>query len=255
MTALEQVAGLLREARCAVALTGAGVSTASGIPDFRTPGTGVWASVDPAEVAHIDAFRRDPKHFWSFYADRLGSLSGALPNPAHEALARLEAAGFLQGLITQNIDRLHRRAGSQVVSEVHGSIERAHCLECGVSVTYETLDLRLAASDGVPACDCGAPLKPGVVLFGEDLPARELMRARLWAEQADVMLVAGSSLLVWPVAGLPEITLSRGGALVIFNRAPTPYDESAAVVERGPLEEVLPALADLLEGGRCLGGF
>lgn len=255
MSSLERVAELLRNARCAVALTGAGVSTASGIPDFRTPGTGMWARVDPAEVAHIDAFRRDPAHFWSFYADRLGSLSNALPNPAHEALARMEAAGFLQGLITQNIDRLHRRAGSRLISEVHGSIDRAHCLDCGCSVTYETLELRLAESAGVPACDCGSPLKPGVVLFGEDLPAREMMRARLWAEQADVMLVAGSSLLVWPVAGLPEITLSCGGSLVIFNRTPTPYDEQAAVLERGPLEEVLPQLADLLEAGLHYGGF
>ncbi len=255
MTNLEQVAELLRGARCAVALTGAGVSTASGIPDFRSPGTGIWSRVDPAEVAHIDAFRRDPGHFWSFYADRLGALSGARPNPAHEALARLEAGGFLQGLITQNIDRLHRRAGSRIVSEVHGSIERADCLECGLSVTIETLELRLAESGGVPACDCGAPLKPGVVLFGEDLPARELMRARLWAEQSDLMLVAGSSLLVWPVAGLPEITVSGGGRLVIFNRDPTPYDELATVVERGPVEEVLPQLADLLLDRRHDGGF
>lgn len=249
MEALVQIVRLVRGAGCVVALTGAGISTASGIPDFRSRGTGIWQNVDPMEVANIEAFHRDPARFWSFYSGRLGALATADPNPAHEALARLERGGLLQAVITQNIDRLHRRAGSECVAEVHGSIERAECLVCENTYSYARIQEHLEA-DSVPSCECGAPLKPGVVLFGEDLPARELIRAQFWAEHADVMLIAGSSLQVWPVAGLPELTLRRGGSLVVLNRTPTPYDDLATVVDRRPLEEVLPELADmLLRGG------
>jgi len=250
---LQQIASLLRGARFAVALTGAGVSTASGIPDYRTPGTGLWERYDPAVMANIQAFRDDPRRFWAFYTQRMGGLAQASPNPAHEALARLEALGYLRGLITQNIDRLHRRAGSERLVEVHGSIAHLDCLTCGARYPTERAAAYLADPEPLPLCDCGGPLKPGVVLFGEDLPVAALQTASRWAEEADVMLAVGSSLQVWPVAGLPELTLARGGSLVILTASSTPYDAEAAVVDRRPVEETLPRLVALLEAGPARG--
>jgi NAD-dependent deacetylase len=247
MDALEQTARLLRNARFAVALTGAGVSTASGIPDYRTPGTGLWENVDPREVAHIDSFLRDPQRFWSYYRQRLADLDTAQPNAAHYALAQLEDAGCIKGLITQNIDRLHRRAGSKNLAEVHGSIDRGECLRCGRTYPHDFM-VEATSTGRVPYCECGNALKPAVVFFGEGLPDEVFSQAEQWAEQADVLLVAGSSLQVWPVAGLPRLTLRKGGKLVIFTASETPYDREAAVIERGPLEEVLPRLVGLLHG-------
>jgi NAD-dependent deacetylase len=242
---LEEIAALLRNARFAVALTGAGVSTASGIPDYRTPGTGLWENVDPMEVAHIDSFLRDASRFWSFYKYRMGDLDSARPNASHYALAQLEEAGFIKGLITQNIDRLHRRAGSKNLAEVHGSIEQGECLRCGRTYPHEAM-VEATSEGRVPYCECGYALKPAVVFFGETLPEEAYARAGEWARRADVLLVAGSSLQVYPVAGLPQVTLSAGGKLVILTASSTPYDLQATVVERGPLEEVLPRLARLL---------
>ena len=243
---VSRVAALLRDARSVVALTGAGVSTASGIPDFRSPGTGLWATVDPMQVASIEAFRSDPARFWTFYRQRLASLAGVEPNPAHHALARLEEMGVLTALVTQNIDRLHRRAGSRALAEVHGSIDFAVCLVCGARYPHQRMIDDLAGPRGIPTCDCGAHLKPGVILFGEDLPAEEFERAIVWIKQADVLIVAGTSLQVWPVAGLPDVALAAGAQLVILNAMPTSYDADATVVDRGPVEESLPALVELL---------
>lgn len=249
MDALDRLAQLVTEARYVVALTGAGVSTASGIPDFRSPGTGLWSRVDPSTVATIEAFRSDPALFWSFYSARFAGLTEAEPNPAHYAFARLESLGYLRGLVTQNIDRLHVKAGSLNVAEVHGSVAQARCLACGVVYSGSRV---LAALENlpneVPLCDCGRPLKPGVVLFGEDLPEDEMGRALEWAGRADLMIVAGTSLQVWPVGGLPEMTLAGGGTVVILNSSATPLDDQAAVVERTPVEQILPALVHLLEG-------
>src|SRR5664279_107385 len=155
MQSIERISELLQGARFPVFLTGAGVSTDSGIPDFRSPGTGIWEKVDPMEVATISAFREDPGRFWSFYSERMGMLSSAKPNPAHIALARLEGGGYVKGLITQNIDRLHSLAGSQLVAEVHGSIDHAECLECGSSHSYDRVTEMLAAGASIPLCDCG----------------------------------------------------------------------------------------------------
>ncbi len=245
---LSRLAELLTEADSVVALTGAGVSTASGIPDYRSPGTGLWATVDPMEVANIGAFRRDPARFWAFYSHRLASLADVEPNPAHYALARLEEMGVLTALVTQNIDRLHRRAGSRVLAEVHGSIDFAVCLSCGARYPHQRMVDGLAAPPGIPTCDCGAPLKPGVVLFGEDLPADEFERALGWMERADLLLVVGTSLQVWPVAGLPGVAAATGARVVILNATPTSYDREAAVVDRSPVEETLPAVVRLLGG-------
>ncbi len=242
----DALAGLIREARSVVALTGAGVSVPSGIPDFRSPGTGVWANVDPMEVAHISVWRRDPARFWGFYGRRFAVLEGKRPNGAHHALATLERAGRLDALITQNIDGLHAAAGSDPI-EVHGSIATASCLSCGASHPLAEVRARADADpESVPRCDCGRPLKPDVTLFGELLPEDEIQRAYALAAEADLLLCVGSSLEVWPVAELPQVTLDRGGQVAIVTKGPTPYDSRAAVRLSGDvvaeLEAVLAAL-------------
>src|SRR5205085_314728 len=224
-----RVAELLRESERAVVLTGAGVSVPSGIPDFRTPGKGLWEKVDPMEVAHINAFRRDPDRFWSFYSQRFAGLVDKRPNRAHEAIAELERRGLVRGVITQNIDRLHRAAGSQRVVEVHGSIEYCVCPECGGRVHHDRIvQLLESGLTGAPECEaCVAPLKPNVVLFGELLPEDAMSEAFALASEADLMLAIGSSLEVYPVAGLPEVTLDAGGRLALVTQGPTPYDRRA----------------------------
>jgi NAD-dependent deacetylase len=242
-SAVAGLADLIRDAESTVALTGAGISVPSGIPDFRSPGTGLWANVDPMEVAHIDAFNRDPARFWSFYGERFQTLEHKRPNRAHQALAALERAGLLDAVITQNIDRLHRRAGSDEVIEVHGSIASCSCLDCGAKYEIgEVRERQAMAARGVPRCDCGEPLKPDVVLFGELLPVAALARAEQLAASADVLLCIGSSLEVYPVAGLPEVTLSAGGKVAIVTKGPTPFDAVAAVRVYGDVVEELQAL-------------
>ena len=149
-----RLAELLRDAERAVVLTGAGVSVPSGIPDFRTPRTGLWENIDPMEVAHIDAWRRDPDRFWRFYSDRFASLVDKRPNEAHEVLAELERRGLIKAVITQNVDRLHRVAGTQRLIEVHGSIEFSVCLDCGGKVRLERVIEQLREDDGAPECPC-----------------------------------------------------------------------------------------------------
>jgi NAD-dependent deacetylase len=242
----ERLAELLRESRCSVALTGAGISVPSGIPDFRTPGEGIWEKVDPMEVAHIDAFRRDPARFWGFYRERLAMLGEKRPNGAHEAMADLERRGLLEAVITQNIDTLHTKAGSEHVIEVHGSIRTASCQSCGHRFPMEEVPA-LFGEDGAAICsECGGPVKPDVVLFGELLPADAMAEAEALAERADLMLCVGSSLEVFPVAGLPSVTLRSGGGLAVITIGPTPFDANATVRMDGDvvadLEAVLQAL-------------
>ena len=238
-----RLAALLREAGPAVVLTGAGISVPSGIPDFRTPMTGLWANVDPMEVAHIDVWRRDPGRFWDFYGQRFAILDGKEPNGAHRAIVELERRGLVSGVITQNIDGLHALAGSEPI-EVHGSIQSASCLSCGAS--YSLAETR--ARGPLPHCDCGAVLKPDVVLFGELLPERAMLRATALAMNAGLMLAIGSSLEVWPVAGLPEDTLRAGGRLANVTMGETPYDRVADVKLSGDvvseLEAVVAALGE-----------
>jgi NAD-dependent deacetylase len=245
---IARLAELVGNARSAVALTGAGISVPSGIPDFRTPGTGMWEKVDPMEVAHIDAFRRDPVRFWSFYGQRFATLGGKLPNGAHDALVALERAGLLDAVITQNIDMLHRTAGTRELIEVHGSIASCCCLSCGTHVPLEEVRARLRrAADGVPRCEeCERPLKPDVVLFGELLAPHALERARELCEGADVLLCVGSSLEVYPVAALPQLTLGAGGALAILTQGPTPLDGVARVRLNGDVVAELAALTGAL---------
>jgi NAD-dependent deacetylase len=241
---VERLAELLGQSRRAVALTGAGVSVPSGIPDFRTPETGLWAKVDPMEVAHISVFERDPERFWSYYRPRFQALGDKEPNRAHAALAELERRGLIEGVITQNIDRLHRAAGSENVIEVHGSIETSSCRECGTSFGLDEVD-DLFDERGVAVCGaCGGPVKPDVVLFGELLPEEAMAQATELAEDADLMLCVGSSLAVHPVAGLPQLTLERGGALAIVTKGETPYDRAAELKLEGEVDEELSALLD-----------
>jgi NAD-dependent deacetylase len=239
----ERLAQLLRNAERAVVLTGAGISVPSGIPDFRSPRTGLWENVDPMEVAHIDAWRRDPDRFWRFYGDRFASLVDKQPNEAHRALAELERRGLIRAVITQNIDRLHRVAGTERLIEVHGSIEWSVCLDCGGRVRLDRVVDQLSAEAGSPECTaCFTPLKPDVVLFGELLPERALAEAQALALDADLMVCVGSSLEVYPVAGLPALTRGAGGALALVTQGPTPYDDDADVKLGGDVVEELAAV-------------
>jgi NAD-dependent deacetylase len=240
------LAELIRESRCTVALTGAGISVPSGIPDFRTPGKGLWEKVDPMEVAHIDAFRRDPAKFWSFYRPRFQMLGEKKPNAAHEALAELEGRDLLEAVITQNVDRLHRAAGTERLVEVHGSIATSSCTTCEASWPLEKVDELFV--DGVAECSCcGDLVKPDVVLFGELLPEAAMREAQELAGRAELLLCVGSSLEVYPVAGLPEITLASGGKVALVTQGRTPYDGEAVVKLDGDVVDemgaVLAALA------------
>jgi NAD-dependent deacetylase len=242
---IQRLADLVRESQPCVVLTGAGISTESGIPDFRSP-TGIWAQYDPMEYASISAFRRDPVKVWEFYALRFATLTQAEPNDGHRALAELEQRGLVRAVVTQNIDTLHERAGSRDVVEVHGSIREAECLACGERVPLVRV-VELLAHRSAPACPrCGEVLKPGVVMFGELLPERAIDRAFELAGEARLLLVVGSSLEVHPVAGLPATTLATGGEVAIVNRGPTPYDTRAAVKVDAGAGETLAAVAAML---------
>jgi NAD-dependent deacetylase len=239
---VQRLTDLVRERQPCVVLTGAGISTESGIPDFRSA-EGIWARHDPAEVAHIDAFRRDPARAWDFYAARLDALAGVEPNDGHRALAELEERGWIRAVVTQNVDGLHGRAGSREVVEVHGSLREAECIHCEARVPMADA----LASLPLPPCpECGEVLKPAVVMFGELLPADAIQRAQQLAAEADLLLVVGSSLEVHPVAVLPREALSAGGALAIVNRGATPWDSRADVVLDAGAGETLGTLASAL---------
>jgi NAD-dependent deacetylase len=241
-SAHDRLAGLIRSARSVVALTGAGVSVPSGIPDFRSPGTGLWENVDPMEVAHISVWRRTPERFWSFYGQRFAALEGKQPSGGHQALAQLGMP-----VITQNIDGLHAAAGSREVIEIHGSVATASCQVDGTRYALAETRARLeAADDGVPRCDCGAPLKPDVTLFGEMLDEAAMTRASALASGADLMVCVGSSLEVYPAAGLPELTLQAGGRIAVVTKSETPYDGYAAVrLDGDVVDEMRAVLAAL----------
>jgi NAD-dependent deacetylase len=241
----ETLAEAIQAGQPCVVLTGAGVSTESGIPDFRSP-TGLWASFDPLEYGSIEAFRADPLKVWSFYKPRIAMLTEAEPNPAHLALAELERRGLVEAVVTQNIDVLHERAGSREVVEVHGSIRTATCPACGERCELERVLMLLAAADA-PACPaCGALLKPDVVFFGELLPPEAIDRAYGLARRARLLLVVGSALEVYPVAALPQETLDHGGELAIVNKGPTPYDRRAVLKIEENAGEILPAALEAL---------
>jgi NAD-dependent deacetylase len=242
----ESLAELIRTRQPCVALTGAGISTGSGIPDFRSP-TGIWATVDPREFASLSAFRRDPERVWTFYRLRVRMLTEAEPNAAHRSLAELERRGLLAAVITQNIDVLHERGGSREVIEVHGSIRSSSCPRCGQRCTLAEVLEQLAASEAAPRCPaCATILKPDVVFFEEMLPVDAIDRAYALAREAGLLLVVGSSLEVWPVAELPSVTRAAGGEVAIVNVGPTSFDGAAALKIEASAGDVLERVLALL---------
>ncbi len=241
---IARAAELISASRYTVALTGAGISTASGIPDFRSPGTCLWEQSDPTEVASLWAFQARPQAFYDWVRPLARLIGQAVPNPAHLALARLEQQSLLKVVITQNIDDLHQKAGSQAILEVHGSLRDATCLRCYAIVPSESFVERFLEDGHIPRCPtCGGVLKPNVVFFGEMLPVSVFWRAQQAAEECELMVVAGSSLEVAPVSGLPAQALDHGARLVIINRQPTYLDHAADVVFHENVAEVLPRIA------------
>jgi NAD-dependent deacetylase len=243
-TLIEQAIDYLKQSQHAVALTGAGVSTASGIPDFRSPTSGLWENADPMEVASIYGFTHNPQAFFDWIHPLAQLIMRARPNPAHEALARLEQFGPLRALITQNIDLLHTRAGSQTVYEVHGHLRQATCQNCRHKLPTSDIFPEFLATRHIPRCPlCQGVLKPDVILFGELLPVPVMRAAQRETEVCDLMLVAGSSLTVAPACDLPQQAKMTGARLIIVNYNETHLDFMADVVIRADVAEVLPRLA------------
>jgi NAD-dependent deacetylase len=243
---VEKVSELIKNSKYTVCLTGAGVSTASGIPDFRTPGKGLWSKVNPIEVTSIQAFQENPARFYQFYRPRIEELDSVSPNAAHNALAKLEQAGYLNFLITQNIDNLHQKAGSMNVLEIHGNLSQAICHRCGKRISSQLLLKKIEDNEeGIPYCECGGVFKPDVVLFGEMLS--NLDEAIDEANKADLFLVVGSSLQVSPANLLPEYSLAQKGKLIIINYMETHLDNKAAVVFHKDVGLFLSALCQQLD--------
>ncbi len=240
-------ARLLRGASRAVAFTGAGISTESGIPDFRSPG-GIWDKFDPNEFSYqrFLASAETRKKMWSWGLELYPALRDAQPNPGHLALAELEQRGRLGCVITQNIDELHQRAGSRKVIELHGNAMRVACLDCGEQCTREALHERLVAGDLDPHCECGGILKSNTVAFGQAMPEPETSDAYEQSGACDLMIAVGSSLVVYPAADMVPTAVNAGASLVLINLQPTPFDRIADVVIRAKAGEALPAIVAAL---------
>ena len=242
--AIEDAAELFRKARRVVALTGAGISTPSGIPDFRSEGTGLWSRDEPMEVASLTTFRTHPERFFAWFRPLAGQILHAEPNAAHKALAQLEVPGREITIITQNIDLLHQKAGSKKVVEMHGSVRTMTCTQCFTKYESQTFVQDFIERGVLPLCpNCNGVLKPDVILFGEQLPQAAWYEAQRAARQCDLMLVAGSSLEVLPVAGLPMQALDRGAHLIIINNTPTYLNARADVVLTRDVSTTLPEIA------------
>ncbi|MHA1146734.1 MAG: NAD-dependent protein deacylase [Promethearchaeota archaeon] len=240
-------AKLLLNSKYAIALTGAGVSTESGIPDFRGEG-GIWEKYKPEIYGNIESFLKNPLKFWEMAQKVAPKLLEAVPNPSHTALAELEKMDIIKAIITQNIDELHQKASSVMVYEVHGNINRFTCLGCRASYTKEQVmgKVRKRRKKNLPpTCDiCASPLKPSVVLFGESLPTFEIYQSQALSKKADLMLIAGSSLSVAPICDLPIITLREGGKLIIINERTTYLDDKAELVINHKTGTVLPLIVE-----------
>lgn len=254
-TLFSYAADLILGAHHLTVLTGAGISTPSGIPDFRSPGSGLWAQVNPFLVASLQGFRIQPQSFFDWVRPWVNKLIQAVPNPAHIALAQLEKMGRIKAIITQNIDALHQKAGSQNVIEVHGHIRQATCVRCYATVSIETILGRFLNEHEIPRCErCGGVLKPNIILFGEQLPVAQVNAALREARTCDLMLVAGTSLNVSPVADLPFIAHENGARVIVINREPTPIDQYATLVIRQDLVFALPGIvAQIVQRGLSQG--
>ncbi len=240
MDKVDRLRELLAATDRITAFTGAGVSTASGIPDFRSP-DGLWQRFKPPDFQAFLRSEDERERYWEFHSLTFGEIESAQPNPAHSALADLEKQGRLIGLITQNVDGLHHRAGNTRLVELHGTVWFSRCLSCGRKwTTREVLD-RVEAGDKAPRCDaCQGLIKPATVSFGQSLPEEALSTAARWTHQAEVFLSLGSSLTVYPAAGFPAMAAQQGAKLVIINAEPTPLDSLAALVINDRVDEVLP---------------
>lgn len=245
LEAIDFAAGLFRRAKRAVVLTGAGISTPSGIPDFRSEGTGLWSRDEPLEVASLSTFRTAPEKFFAWFRPLAGQIFNALPNAAHRALAELEAAGRIRAILTQNIDALHQKAGSQHVIELHGTMRTLTCGHCYLRAETAAF-IRAFVEEGVmPRCPrCGSIMKPDVILFGEQLPQLAWLEAQRETRQCDLMMVAGSSLEVMPVAGLPLQAIDRGAHLIIVNNTPTYLNVRADAVILENVADIIPAIVE-----------
>ncbi len=246
---IQQAAQLLRNARYAVALTGAGISTPSGIPDFRSPSSGLWTKANPMLVASILALRLRPQAFYNWVRPLASLLLEAQPNSAHRALAELEEMGLLKVIITQNIDDLHQKAGSKRVLELHGHLREATCIRCHKVVPAQGLIEQFVADGQVPRCQCGGVVKPNIVLFGEQLPLNVLTEAQNEARKSDLMLVAGSSLEVTPASDIPFIAQRKGARIIIVNCERTSMDRHAHVVIHEDVAQVLPQIVAACAAG------
>lgn len=243
-------ADLIRQSKHAVILTGAGISTPSGIPDFRSTGTGLWSRDEPLEVASLNTFRTKPGQFFEWFRPLARQMFEAKPNSAHMALADLEARGFIKVVITQNIDTLHQKSGSKTVIEMHGTMQTLTCTQCYHQVQAEAYIARFVECGEIPRCPkCAQVLKPDVILFGEQLPQSAWYSAQKAARGCDLMLVAGSSLEVLPVAGLPMQALDRGAHLIIINNTPTYLNVRADVAILEDVATALPAIAERVLNG------
>lgn len=245
--AIETAARLIREARLAVVFSGAGISTPSGIPDFRGSPTSLWQSTNPMDAASLTVFMHQPERFYAWLRPLAEKMMQASPNPAHIALAEMEKAGYIKAVITQNIDHLHQLAGSQRVLELHGTCQQAHCIACQREVPADIYLPDLIEHGTVPHCaGCGGILKPNIVLFEELLPQQTWTEAEVLSQECDVMIVAGSSLEVIPAASLPAVAARNGAQLIIVNRTQTHLDSVASVVLNADVVEAIPAIARIL---------
>jgi NAD-dependent deacetylase len=249
---IDRAAALIANSKYIVALTGAGISTPSGVPDFRSPGSGLWEKVNPLLIASSFSFRVQPQVFYEWARPLVRKLLEAEPNPAHHALAELEEMGLLKAVITQNIDDLHQKAGSKRVFELHGNLQHATCLKCREVVPLHDMIEQFLETDEMPYCSCGGLLKPNVVLIGEQLPRWVLLEAWGEAERCDLMLVVGSSLEIVPAADIPFVAGRNGAKAIVVNYQPTPLDNQANVVIRGDVAEVLPQI--IRQVGRLVDG-
>lgn len=247
---IQQAANMLLRSNHAVALTGAGISTPSGIPDFRSPDSGLWEKHDPMAVASLIGFRHRPDLFYQWLAPLAKTLMTAQPNPAHYALAKLETLGILKSVITQNIDLLHSKAGSKTVYEVHGHVREATCISCFTVYQAEPFMKEYLESGGtkILRCpSCGGVLKPNVILFGEQLPLNVFNAAKREIQQCDMMVIAGSSLEVYPVADMPRQARAAGAKLILINLSETDYDRVADVTIHGDVADFLPRIVQAVE--------
>lgn len=239
-----EAAERLASAEFAIAVTGAGASVESGIPDFRSPG-GLWERYPPEEFANIDGYLANPNKVWKLWYELARMFGDCTPNPGHHALAELERVGRLRGVVTQNIDGLHQAAGSVNVVEYHGNATALQCLSCGREGPLRLDEL----GDTAPVCTCGGLMKPAIVFFGEMIPEAAQATAAAWVMRCDALVVVGTSATVYPAAGLPRVAKSHGAHIIECNLAPTEFTGTVTdVFLRGPAGETLPELSRLVRG-------